>query len=665
MNIVKIMKVPFYVGTIDRPLYNTWQERENYFNNYIDENLIFNIQNITYGDLVNFSFPLNMTEKGYDNIIDILACNYCIIYVQNNDGTASGSPRYYFMRCSQDVSGQIEIEVSLDAYTTHWLYFKDSESDVLMERYTMPLSLARGMTSQLNIPEGVNEPKYMSGSLTAGVFGADGQSLVDTELDTLFKNTMWLYVYLKPNSYMSNIYTLQTNGIDRQTICMVFPIGNNVKITQNNYATYYSYSTNDLLFMLDAVVGNLNFTSPTSDQYLDIIRASGGVSPTALQSAQVNLRPYVISMKLSAYPPFEISQRMVTLNAYRKVTSGGVSKIVIDVNPATSYLTMQGFMFYNTINNQQVSALVCSRDSDEQVIRFNIPYQPMASKLNGGEFREYRIVTHKGEYYSIDYNQLNGTSGDVYIGIQEVLSADTTDSYIYLKPNGAAANTIYANNYRNYNGIVMNTDTTIPMSIDALSDFYSTNKNMIQQLEYNNRISAQSVAFQNETLQKQFTNSMLGGGGRLLATAGKIFSLDLIGDTKKNQLEVVENTRQQKLSAVKDIVNASYAIDNYKYAPPQMSGSGNILFNYRVFQTLRPRIDLYNVLPTVLYKWQNHFNRFGQKYGVIQKLNQFDLSQISSNGNYIEMKILSTSYQMSTSDYEKLTSELEGGILRL
>ena len=293
-------------------------------------------------------------------------------------------------------------------------------------------------------------------------------------------------------------------------------------------------------------------------------------------------------------------------------------------------------------------------------------------KLNTADFQEYRLVNHKGEYWAFDWTKLNALDQDglIIITMYEELTPDSTDQFIAISSNRPS---IYNFNPINYNGVVSSSDTGVPVFIDALSEYFATNKNFLKQGEVERK-----AIQDNAKAQIDRNNFDRGNAWRNWLGQGLTTLLSLGGSEWKRQHEITANNkllgRQAQIQVDQHRQAQAFTIDNIRHSPPNIAGTGNIVFN-KVIAGLMPHIDCYEIEATFLEKWIDYFWVYGytlERHYNLDRIDDMAYDIVGDNEygqtlaqSYLQCDLLNAGHGLSNDEFSRLRTVLQGGVRRV
>jgi len=247
--------------------------------------------------------------------------------------------------------------------------------------------------------------------------------------------------------------------------------------------------------------------------------------------------------------------------------------------------------------------------SSNRTFNFPIELIPASRKTEGMEFEEIRITDHLGDYIAFDRLRIGYTSS---VFVYDELMAENTNTVITLATNSG----FYAFNTANYKAIVQNTDTGLPIYISAMDEFFATRKNW----ESRNELERQTAR---QMLREQQRNRWLGVG--VGAASGAILgrgtgaAFGAIGGAIGAGVSNITAQRSLNIQQNKSIQMERKTLEDLEASPPTLNGNANVLVNMRV-SGLLPHVDIYRVEPHVITAWENYFDLYGYKYGMVDEV---------------------------------------------
>lgn len=629
---VGLLNVDWHTQSINRPKFSNDTLRDTFFNGLTklfggwSDNI-----NVTIGDGINVTITLQRDG----DISDLLRRNYAVLQFPSDEY------RYYFARVTQDSGNQLNVELTLDDYTTN--YNRAKSGAVAMIYRASKSNFDFGIDSVLNIPEDVQEQKYHKKRIPLNWVAIDSDGSISgvlpANLSDVLNNEIWVYYFVKPNAFMADFPTYKIKGVDTQHIVLCSPL-NYKWVLLNQGQASINWNLDNLMTMLQNTI-TIPADINTTPDLLRLLQNSG--LPAGVQQITTNLMPFVTNIKISGLGPFNDVTRAYADGDFRIQQDGSVL-----------FTETLGRVQSVTRNSIPVACILEQNRNFNFGIKFDKTEKP--TKFNSVDFLEYRLVNHKGDYFTFDFNKLNG--GDLVVNMYEELTADTTDCFISMKSTTAS---IYDLNYKNYNGIVSNTDTGIPMFIDALSDYFAGNKNAVRSNELERQALIQSAELDtqrnSQRNRERWANPLSVLAGITSSFGGSEISTRM---TIRNDNALIR--RHANLNANKMKSQESLTYDNLQYSPPRVNGSGNVLFNHQIMGLL-PVIDIYQVEDIVLDKYVLYFENFGYNFGMIYDLEELDND--TGNELYLQCDLLQTSANISNEELERLRQVLNGGVKRV
>jgi hypothetical protein len=569
----------------------------------------------------------------------------------------NGEYRYFFAKLSQDSNGLLNARLELDDYTNN---YNDISVGAIanVERASLD-QFEVGSGSLINIPENVGDPKVMVNTINFNFVDPLNEMVpYRPQLEAVVNSETWVYYYVKPNSFITGRKNYSVDGVDTQLMVFCAPLSSKWTIRrrtggtdQNPTYQYIDWNVAGIKAILETY-----HEVPAQNSNMDIIRlVQNSGLPASVTKIDTTLMPFVSNIKISAMPPYTANPTDWGFNIYYDFQT---SKVVVTDNLLQIQPIIGGYGGATELINNALSIVKSLRE-----YRFNVKIPPFdLGKFMSTDFIEYRITNHKGDYFTVDLTKVNliEDHGDKYlpVTIYEELSADATDNYMFVGGGRVTDNYGYFYKYSaiNYHGLVSNTDTAIPMFIDALSDYFATNKNSIASNELERQAIQMSADSQKRRIDDREANQWQSVQGFTTSVAS-LGTRQLENTDEKKALQ-----REANIAKGLNAARESYTYDNLKYSPPKVSGAGSVVFNKRIFTSLLPRIDIFKVEEIVIDKYKKYFENFGYKIGQIYDLALLDGVELSKK--YLQCNILGSDAELSDLEFSRLNTILNAGVLR-
>lgn len=613
--------------------------------------------NFNMGD--NVSTVINYTDTSDRPIEEIVGSNYCVVRRYSDDGTTIESERYYFAVVRQLSGRNLEVSLRLDSIQTHYFKYKSNIAECHINRACLNrFEEVSGSTSEVQFIGGKDSVFYQSENMNLPKYYVGRNRIqfdIDYNSDSVINSYLaqhqitWLYMVISPNEKLPDTW-LQSylyNDVRVPYVVVCAPIQTNFRV-----------GTND--------------TKPTSTSpiwyYQGLFR----------WITNNGLTPYIVSAKLSPFPPFVYS------------SYSGFSEIDDLIGIQTDGGELGGVNFYFYQDQQQWAVGQCLGNNcqgllsdvdlsliDESlkftfnkndIIGANKSYK-FNPKVNSVDITEIIIADLMGNTYTYDLQKLNDLTFQL-VGDEPVLP-DTTKSAVrvYMINN---PDNVYNGTYPIYSGLVTSKDTSFIYTQTALETFNANNKNfsLLQQAQrdYNTE--------QFDIYSRQRTANML------IDTAGSALT-GALGIFTGNSLATaigLSSTATAPLSSLSDIafakeslnaknnfskLNENLTIDNIRNSPTSVKNAqSSVIFNSIVNSDLSGNVNAHYYVQ-VWRAYDNDIERFndiiveyGFSYERIGNVSDFD--NIRKYFNYIAAEIETIDAPISIQEKNDIRDRFKG-----
>lgn len=603
-----------------------------------------------------FNFPINdnVTTAIYyqaeedEDITDLLRENYCVIRKTDDNGQ-NPVYRYFFASSAQDSGNQLRVTLELDDIQTNYFRCRDHIAPCLIDRCMpdrfVPVTGDETRVKFNNAPnsifmnyEGVDLPKRLISRDRLKVSPTNR-----TDLKQWFQsyNYSWLLVFLKTSireksTAFANVPNFSICGVDMGFILLVAPV-------DSDYTTIAPET-----FQID---GN----NITKEAIFEFINGDG--------SPESNLSAHVLNIKVTTCPPFdcwfgdgntyEITNGHLNVkipNAWdlQDVSVDGSADVV-----HVAALTAQ-YGIFASITNPKYAEIELPETtflkSDIVGAAYNPQLNPKALSMT---FKELKIVDYAGNSYSYDVQKINADSVRLYV--TEALTSDITKGYARLENIGCYAE----GSAENLTGLVYSNDTSIPFSVDQLSEFLANNKNysLMQQAQRDYR-SEQTRIANNAALASMAGNLVTGVAGMAAGGAGVGAAVGALGSAINTGIGIAQRNAETQAANEFSKQNETMTLDNMRSAPDALrNAQGNILFTMLFQHDPNIFAETYEALESDSRKMLDYMNMYGFKYGLIGKVSDFD--NVRTRFNYIAANVDLIDYPLSDTEHERLKQALK------
>lgn len=428
--------------------------------------------NFNMGD--NVSTVINYTDTSNRPIEEIVGSNYAVVRRYSDDGTTIESERYYFAVVRQLSGRNLEVSLRLDSIQTHYFKYKSNIAECHINRAclnrfeevkgsTTEVKFIGGKDSVFYQSENTNLPKYYVGRNRI-------QFDVDYNTDSVINSYLaqnqitWLYMILVPNEKLPDTWSQSYlyNDVRVPYVVVCAPIQTNFRVGTNDAAPT---STSPIWY------------------YQGLFR----------WITNSGLTPYIVSAKLSPFPPF----------VYGNYDEGAFTEVGDLMGITTSGGEVGGVNFYFFQDQQQWAVGQCLGNNcqgllsdvdlsiiDESLkLTFNkndiigaeksYKFNP---KVNSVDITEITVADLMGNTYTYDLQKLNDLTFQL-IGDEPVLP-DTTKSAVRVYMLNEPDN-VYNDTFSIYSGLITSKDTSFIYTQTALETFNANNKNfsLLQQAQ--------------------------------------------------------------------------------------------------------------------------------------------------------------------------------------
>lgn len=598
-----------------------------------------------------FNFPVNdnVTTQIYyqadetDDIADLIRQNYCVIRRTPEEG---GAPvyRYFFASAVQDSGNQLSVSLDLDDIQTNYFKCRANIAPCLIDRCMpdrfVPVVGDETRVKFNNAPnsifmnyEGVDLPKRL---ISRDRLKVSPTNRADLKAWFQSYNYSWLLVFLKTSirdqsTAFANVPNFSICGVDMGFILLVAPV-------DSDYTT------------IAPETFQINGNNITKEAIFEFI--NGG-----------NLSAHVLNIKVTTCPPFDcwfgdgntyeitdghLNVKIQSAWNLRDVSVDGSADVV-----HVAALTAQ-YGILSTITQPKYAEIELPETtflkSDIVGAAYNPKLNPKALSMT---FKELKIVDYAGNSYSYDVQKINADSVRLYV--TEALTSDITKGYARLENIGCYAE----GSAENLTGLVYSNDTSIPFSVDQLSEFLANNKNysLMQQAQRDYR--SEVTRIQNKAaLASMAGNLVTAAASFATGGAGAGAGIQQIGSAINTGIGIAQRNAETQAANEFSKQNETMTLDNMRSAPDALrNAQGNILFTMLFQHDPNIFAETYEALESDSRKMLDYMNMYGFKYGLIGKVSDFD--NVRTRFNYIAANVDLIDYPLSDTEHERLKQALK------
>ena len=615
--------------------------------------------NFNMGD--NVSTVINYTDTSDRPIEEIVGSNYAVVRRYSDDGTTIESERYYFAVVRQLSGRNLEVSLRLDSIQTHYFKYKSNIAECHINRAclnrfegvagsTTEVQFIGGKDSVFYQSENTNLPKYYVGRNRI-------QFDVDYNTDSIINNYLghnqvtWLYMIFVPNEKLPDewVQSYLYNDVHVPYVVVCAPIQTNFRVGTNDAAPT---STSPIWY------------------YQGLFR----------WITNTGLTPYIVSAKLSPFPPF----------IYDNYGEGEFGEVGDLMGITTTNGRVGGVNFYFYQDQQQCAVGQCMGNNchwlladvdlsliDEslkftfnknEIIGANKSYK-FNPKVNSSDITEIIIADLMGNTYTYDLQKLNKLTFQL-IGDEPVLP-DTTKSAVRVYMLNEPDN-VYNDTFSIYSGLITSKDTSFIYTQTALETFNANNKNfsLLQQAQRDYNTEQFNIYAGQRT-----ANMLIDTAGSAMMGALGIFT----GDTLASAVGL-SSAFTAPLSSLSDVafaqeslnaknnlskLNENLTLDNIRNSPTSVKNAqSSVIFNSIVNGNLNHRLNAhYHV--QVWRAYDNDIERFndiiveyGFSYERIGHVSDFD--NIRKYFNYIAAEIETIDAPISIQEKNDIRDRFKG-----
>lgn len=532
-----------------------------------------------FSPLVNFNMGNNIeTRVIYKDVSgrsveELISCNYAVVQKIENDNVIS--QRYYFAQPSQDSNIQMSVILTLDDIQTNFIPYQQNIAPCLIKKACLERFIKNEdntykfnntLTSKLFSSELYDLPK-ISKKREKLVLKFTGDENVDNWLNENVRG--WLYVFVSPE-HQFKFY--ENNGTTELLKTLTLSYGGKSGSIED---TPYNSNVACICVPLTKGISKKVF-------YNDLEISSVSIENFKFHN---NDTSYFYSYKMSMIAPFNTNTQCTISNGNLEITQTGqfeifrtsvsgdlptgvITNITQDMNKIETYpLTLDLFNFtLDEIKGNHIKKL--------------------NPKINSFNTKRLRLTTNNGDYFDYDLQKLG--ENELIFEYTETIQPEVTKAYCRIKTNTG----LYLDpTERNYTGLIVSVDNSIPYTNNQYANFIANNKNFWQQSNL-----------------KIFSSTI----GSVAQNTKKLDIVGLLG----NLVDVSSQSTQLGLTA-----------DNMVNAPDSLTrASGNVLFNIMVDE-LAIYVDIYEAIEQEL----NMFDMLTTTRG-------FTLNLIDNISNYVNLR---------------------------
>lgn len=597
-----------------------------------------------------FNFPINdnVTTAIYyqaeenEDITDLLRENYCVIRKTDDNGQ-NPVYRYFFASSVQDSGNQLRVTLELDDIQTNYFRCRDHIAPCLIDR-CMPdrFEPVTGDTSRVKFKNDPNSifMNYEGVDLPKRLISRDRLKVSPTNRTDLKEwftsyNYAWLLVFCKSSMFDSyqganKPGNFHLCGVDMGYVLLVAPVDSD-----------YSVIAPEKF--------QINGNGITKENIFDFINAG-------------NLSAHVLNMKVTTCPPFDC---WFGSSSSYEITDGNLNvtipsawelqSIGVDGQDGTVYLAaiQNQYGIFASITNPKYADIDLPEATFLKSDIIGADYNPgLNPKSLSTTFKELKIVDYAGNAFSYDIQKINAETAKIYVS--EALTSDITKGYARLENIGCYANGAA----ENLTGLVYSNDTSIPFSVDQLSEFLAQNKNysIMQQAQRDYR-SEQTRIANNAAVASMAGNLVTGIAGMAAGGAGVGAAVGALGSAINTGIGIAQRNAETQAANEFSKLNESLTLDNMRSAPDAIrNAQGNILFTMLFQHDPSLFCEIYEALDTDSRKMLDYMNMYGFKYGLIGNVKDFD--NVRARFNYIAANVDIINFPLSDTEHERLKQAL-------
>lgn len=598
---IAVLSVWWEVGGEDVRLFTTPTEREAYFSAL---NLKFSpAQNIVINDGNDVTCVLNLNDgvKNGADIQEILNYNYAVLRYE--DGGGNIIYRYYFASLTQISGRQFSVDLTLDDITTTYTNIRNADclSPILADR----VHLDRWKDW---IGADVTQVEYVNGTIDSPFHSSDsfpdvavlekmynvnnwqwtGSSVANDNINKYLASgdaMAWLYVFFQPYGDLANIPngTLKIADINYSNImCICVPI-----LTANAGNTSY-------------ITAEVRQGIPPVEVLTSYVLGANAIEEMGIDTARIlntKVTPVTPFSNMTQSTEWDSSSRRLTL-IFSGYTTIGEYTYIKDIEGRPVMLSkLEGIKPCAFLVTQLPETVIA--DITEIDVTYSLPY----SKFNLSMAYNYKnnpllyktplrkiiLRDYAGNPHEYDPLGLNATK--IQVALSEPISPDITRGFFRIQnfsKNAVAVSSLYNDSLpETYNGLTYSIDTSYPYRVDALESFLASNKNF-------------------------FLSNIVSGAASTAAGIGYSKTPGV------NTLFAVSNI-------VDNMINMSFALDNYKNAPDTYNNTGgNIFLNLSVLDQLKYTVEIWSAPEIIQQKVSAMCFKYGYQYSNDILLNEYD-----------------------------------------
>ena len=624
--------------------FDSRQQQEEYFSTntlFVNKPLV----NLPIGNYYMQRVVINLAEN--TDYTDLMNFNYCII--EDTTQNAKIHYWYYFVNKPQYTADkQIICDLELDIFNTYYLDI--SFQDCLIRKAhlnrfinddeTGYVKFDCGTDSKLFVQEDIKpQAKYLRNRQEFSLCSYQDNSLLSYVVNN--KLISWVYVYVELNQTTGKFLNIGYND------------NNNWIIDQNYQLDEINYNTE--LTKPYIVLCYPTIFDPTNsyDIHLNVKYQTQNGSVTEELKFDANnwasvfdkLAPFVINVNISAVSPFESldnSNNDFIVQSYVQDEIEHISITYSNKNINNIFGCVVGMTEPIGQSNYGALYLLKTRfNNTNNYKNFDIPYTDVKfsksniinsthnknynPKLLSETYRELRIGYGNGQPHIYDIQKINNNE----FKLKWNTSLDTGIIRVYMGIEGGIYN-YYS--YRAMVGALISQDTTMPFTIDQLSQYLAQNKNFYLQRDVSNI----------GNLSKNIIGSL----------AHNKTPIGMTGDVVNNIIDVSQK-----------YINSDLSLDNMSNAPNIFKNiDGSPLLNLGL-NGIAPYMELWLCLPSELKIADDYMNMFGYNYNQIDNIKNVD--NIRHYFNFIQAEvenIFSNNVNLSNMVREKFIDVFRKGV---